>query len=243
MDENLKLPAKGDLLYVAAGTGTHLLKLRDSAPDDLRFTAIESDEEKAAIAEAKIRALNLPVMLRTADATDLPFEDDSFDVVICEASILAPEILPQLINELRRVAAPKASLRLATVTSGSYGEIISLLWEALFRADSLNYEAYVEELTSRNITSHNLQILAEESGWRNVATETKSEIFSYQNAEEFFAAPLITHFVMPYLTAKFRHDAAATKKIAVELRKVFEENTDELDFQFSVKATILGGKK
>lgn len=75
--------AGGRTLEVAIGTGLNL----PLYPSDLSLTGIDLSPEMLAIARARAESLGREVDLREADAQALPFEDESFDTVVCTYSL------------------------------------------------------------------------------------------------------------------------------------------------------------
>jgi ubiquinone/menaquinone biosynthesis C-methylase UbiE len=76
----LRALAPSDLLDVGSGRGTFLWPLLDAFPT-LPVTAIDASEERAALLTAVVAGGFPTLATRSADATDLPFADDSFDGV------------------------------------------------------------------------------------------------------------------------------------------------------------------
>ena len=78
-------PAK--VLEVACGTGISTRHLSNALPHGSEVVATDLSDAMLAHAE-KINS-NLPgVSYRQADALDLPFEDGSFDAVVCQFGIM-----------------------------------------------------------------------------------------------------------------------------------------------------------
>jgi SAM-dependent methyltransferase len=100
--------------------GDHVLELGPGpgltteaiAPMTDRLTAVEIDEELAAIAADRTRALG-NVEVRVGDATDLPFEDEQFSAVICMTMLHHlpdPAAQDRLFAEACRVLRPGGTL-------------------------------------------------------------------------------------------------------------------------------------
>ncbi len=88
--------ARGDVLEVAIGTG---LNLR-CYPDDVALTGIDLSEEMLAIARARAEST---VALSQGDAHRLPFEDDSYDTVVCTFGLCAIPDIDRAVTEMHRV--------------------------------------------------------------------------------------------------------------------------------------------
>ena len=76
-----------DVLEVAAGTGIVTRKLRNALARNTRLTAIDISDAMLDVARTKF----LPheqVTFQIADATELPFDNEAFDAVICQFGVM-----------------------------------------------------------------------------------------------------------------------------------------------------------
>lgn len=76
-----------DVLEIASGTGIVTRKLRDALSKDARLTAVDISDAMLDVARAKF----LPheqVTFQIADATALPFDDATFDAVVCQFGVM-----------------------------------------------------------------------------------------------------------------------------------------------------------
>jgi SAM-dependent methyltransferase len=71
-----------DVLETAAGTGIATRALRDMLPSETRIVATDLNQPMIDHAAARMAGRNIE--WRQADATRLPFEDGSFDAVVCQ---------------------------------------------------------------------------------------------------------------------------------------------------------------
>src|SRR5919199_5602451 len=132
VDEHVKLPAEGRALYVASGTGAHALALIGRAPREVTLVCVDESEERLELARAKASVVKSErVEFRHAQLEALSFEDEAFDLVVGDASLVAPERLPEVLAEMVRVAAPGATVSMSVATASSFGEFFSVFWEAL----------------------------------------------------------------------------------------------------------------
>ena len=77
----VELPAEADVLELGAGPGFHTAELLRRFPK-WRLHAIDSDKEMVDLARGRVERFGPRVHLVQADATQLPYADQSFDVVI-----------------------------------------------------------------------------------------------------------------------------------------------------------------
>src|SRR5690348_14066121 len=72
-----------DVLEIAAGTGVVTTALASELPDSTQITATDLNEPM--LAQARIHLADKPrIKWQQADALALPFDDASFDIVVCQ---------------------------------------------------------------------------------------------------------------------------------------------------------------
>jgi SAM-dependent methyltransferase len=89
------------ILEVAAGTGVVTRALDAMLPPDA--TIVATDLNPAMLAEAAARGTRRAVEWRPADAQSLPFDDASFDAVVCQFGVMFFPDKPRAFAEARRV--------------------------------------------------------------------------------------------------------------------------------------------
>ena len=107
--------ARGDVLEVAVGTGLNL----DAYPLDIRLTGIDLSDEMLAIARTRARELGREVALRQGDAHSLPFDNATFDTVVCTFGLCAIPDIDKALDEMTRVLRPGGRLILVDHVSSS----------------------------------------------------------------------------------------------------------------------------
>ena len=85
------------------------------------------------IAQDKAIALKSDV-----DFSTLRFEDDAFDAVLADASLVQPADIGEIIEDVVRVARTSGDVAVFLPTAGSFGEVVSLLWEVFLTRTSVN---------------------------------------------------------------------------------------------------------
>lgn len=98
--------ARGDVLEVAVGTGLNL----DAYPLDIRLTGIDLSDEMLAIARTRARELGREVALRQGDAHSLPFDNATFDTVVCTFGLCAIPDIDKALDEMTRVLRPRGKI-------------------------------------------------------------------------------------------------------------------------------------
>lgn len=107
--------ATGEVLEVAVGTGLNL----PFYPDDVTLTGVDLSEQMLGIARTRAERLGRAATLTQGNAHRLPFEDDSFDTVVCTFGLCAIPDLDAAVDEMIRVLRPDGRLILADHVAGS----------------------------------------------------------------------------------------------------------------------------
>lgn len=103
--------ARGRVLEVGLGTGLNLPHYRRERVESL--SAVEPAEAMHARARLRSAALALPIDLRPAAGEQLPWDDASFDSVVCTYTLCSVSDALQTLREIRRVLRPDGQLLFA----------------------------------------------------------------------------------------------------------------------------------
>jgi len=104
---------QGDrLLDIGCGTGTVLRKLNVKYGSGIEFHGIDPSDDMIHLAQVQSELQTSNVHLQVASAQSLPFEDNSFDWVICTLTThhLSDEIRESMYREIRRIIKPTGSI-------------------------------------------------------------------------------------------------------------------------------------
>jgi len=242
IDEHVKLPKTGRVLYAASGTGDHALALLQRAGRDATLVGTDESALNLELARAKAAALKSGAEFRVAQLEALDFEDDAFDLVICDASMIAAERLPEIFAELVRVAAPGGAVAFCAVTASSFGEFFSIYWEALISTGLTEHASAVESLLTEHLIVADLEARARSEGLDEVQSWTNREEFAYESGEAFLTAPLIGDFLMRVWLEPLP-DMDARERVSQEIARIIDEEYHDAEFVLSIKATLLVGRK
>lgn len=125
--ETVRVPTGGRALDVATGTGTVALALASQAAE-----VVGTDIAPAMLQQARARAVGCPnVQFVSAEATALPFADQSFDVVVCGAGLFFVPDMPAALREWRRVLRPGGEVVFSAFGRGLLGPLPGLWRETL----------------------------------------------------------------------------------------------------------------
>lgn len=236
VDKHIGFAKEEKLLYINAGTGNHALALSKKLGKDAEFFAISEDADILTIARDKAAAVRAAI-----DFSMNRFDDETFSAVIADASFVRPDELQNVVSEAARVTEIGGKVAFFTVTSGSFGEVFSLLWEVFFNEHLADNGAVTEQLITELPTISRIEEIAQNAGLENIETHTQNELFDYQDGKEFINAPLIADFLLPvWFKSLTKKEQTVARKKLVEL---IDAEDVALTFCFSVKATLVIGEK
>jgi ubiquinone/menaquinone biosynthesis C-methylase UbiE len=101
----LNVPENASVLELACGTGIVTRRLRDRLGPGARLVASDLNEAMMGYASGKFGAEEA-VEWQQADATDLPFGDQSFDAVVCQFGLMFFPDKERALRETYRVLKP-----------------------------------------------------------------------------------------------------------------------------------------
>lgn len=241
IDEHVKLPKEGEALYVAAGTGGHALALHERAGEKVELLCVDENPECTELARAKATATNEKISFSTTPVDNLDLQDNRFDLVIANASLVSLQRVRKMFSEIVRVAAPGATIALALPTASSFGEFFSIYWEALHNNGLIDHESDLEQLITELPTVSDVEKLAEDEGLQDVKSFTRIEEFDFESGEQFLNSPLVAEFLMHEWLSLVPDDKRA--ELSDEISRLINEERHEAEFALSVKATLVVGQK
>lgn len=236
VDKHLGFSDDAMILYLNAGTGNHAIEIGRKIGKDAELHAVCEDAELMKIARDKGAATKSPVEFSMKE-----FDPESFGAVLADASFVEPSALGEFIRDTVNLAEKGAKVAFFTPTSGSFGEVYSLLWEVFFKADLGEHGHAAEDLITEIPTVAAVEETARNAGLTGITTHTAIEMFEFKNGAEFIASPLVENFLMPNWLRSVREKdrEKATKSLAA----LVDAEDGDLSFRFTVKATLVVGEK
>jgi ubiquinone/menaquinone biosynthesis C-methylase UbiE len=243
VDDEIELPKEGKFLDAGCGTGDYVIDLAIRGGVKTEVIGVDPSPEKLALAHGKAVVKKIDrVEFRQGLMRSLEFPDEEFDLVIGEASMAAPSEVGPALAELRRVARKGATVVLKLTTRGSFDEFFSIYWEALYNLELLNYNPQLEGLITERLTVSDAEQIAVDAGLENVRSVTSKERFDYKDGKEFFESPLIEAFFLNDWLA-ILPDEETRRLVREQLMKIIDEERHKMDFDVSIKATLIIGQK
>jgi ubiquinone/menaquinone biosynthesis C-methylase UbiE len=149
--------ARGQVLEVAVGTGRNL----PGYPAEVTLAGIELSPAMLAIARQRAADLGREVDLRDGDAERLPFDDASFDTVLCALSLCTIPSPEAAVGEMRRVLRPGGRLLLLDHIGSTWPPLYAAQW----LAERVTIRTAGEHFTRRQLP------LVQAAGFQVVETE------------------------------------------------------------------------
>ena len=236
LDKHVGFKDARSILYMNAGTGDHCIAIREKVDTETKIFATCENEELLHIARDKGTAVKADV-----DFSQERIDDDTFDAVIADASFTRPGAVEELVLEAVKAARPGGEVAVVLPSSGSFGEVFSLLWEVFFNEDLGEHGHTVETMISELPSISHVEEVAVRAGLSDIKTESTTEIFEYENGAEFVSTPLVADFLLPAWLQTLSEDEK--ERVSGRLAQLIDEEDGSLSFRFSVKATLLKGKK
>jgi ubiquinone/menaquinone biosynthesis C-methylase UbiE len=240
IDENVTLPNKGRALYLGSGTGSHVLALAERGGQKLSFVCVEEHEEYLEIARSKAAVENVAVEFRLGSIDQLSFVEDEFDIVIGDGSLVSPARVVSMLKEMVRVARPGATVAFVLTTASSFGEFFSIYWEVLHNC-GLEHETNVANLISELQSVSEIEEAAETFGLDGVTSVSRIEEFHYDTGDQFVNSPLVADFLMKHWIESLAENDRT--QVVAEIPRLVDDDRQQADFMFSVKATLVSGRK
>lgn len=124
------------LLEIAAGTGVVTRQLADALAPEVQIVA--TDLNQAMIDRATAVGTSRPVEWRQADAMQLPFSDESFDLVVCQFGAMFFPDKPKAFSEAKRVLRSGGTFIFNvwdTIEQNEFAEAVTFALQQMFPED------------------------------------------------------------------------------------------------------------
>lgn len=142
-------PSKGRearILDLGCGPATYWRSFRDRIDPNWSLTVVDFTP---GMVDAARRELGDRATYLVADAQDLPFHDESFDVVMANHMLYHVPDRPRALAEIRRVLVPGGAFHASTIGRGYLAELVALAphMNAANFAEAFGLETGPEQLT------------------------------------------------------------------------------------------------
>jgi len=234
----LNIGPNSSVLELACGTGIVTRVLRDRLPATARLVATDLNEPMMQSAAAKFSRTEA-IEWRQADATDLPFDDGSFDAVVCQFGFMFFPDKPLSAREAYRVLKPGGVFLFNvwdSLEQNPLGRIPHETIAGFFKKDPPLFF----EVPFGYHDSGEIERLLKDAGFRDTRVDVVNKVSISTRAEDA-AAGLVQG--TPVSIAIAEHDPslfpAITNAVARELEKHFGNST----FQAPMRAIVIEARK
>ena len=131
---NARTPAR--VLEIAAGTGVATRALATVLPENVSIVA--TDLNQAMLDRAAAVGTKRVVEWRQADAMQLPFEDETFDAVVCQFGAMFFPDKSKAFSEIRRVLTPGGVFIFSVwdrIKENEFADLVTAALESIFPQD------------------------------------------------------------------------------------------------------------
>jgi arsenite methyltransferase len=192
--ENLKIRPEMTVLDVGFGTGFPLLELAQRLGKSATIYGIDPWKAAHERTRLKMNLLNIKnVILVEGDASTMPFEDKTFDLIVSNLGINNFENPRKVFKECSRVAKSKAQIVFTTNPKGHMEEFYSAFEETL-KELSLNEleEKFLIHLNHR-LTPKIIFSYLKEVGFKITKTRKSTFTLRFLDGSAFFSHSLIRY--------------------------------------------------
>src|SRR5262245_7439069 len=243
VDDEVGLPEEGRFLDAGCGTGGYAIDMAIRGGAKTEVVGVDPSPEKLVLARGKAEVKKVEnVEFREGSLQSLKFSDREFDLVIGDASMTPPTEIGPVIAELARVAKHGATVVLKLTTRGSFDEIFSIYWESLYNLGLLYHTPRLEGLITERLTVSETEQIAIDNGLKNVRSETRKVRFDYKDGNEFFESPLIETFFLHDWLAILPYEETCGQ-VQEQMARIIDNERHKMDFDVSIKATLIIGQK
>ncbi|WP_165352835.1 class I SAM-dependent methyltransferase [Loktanella sp. IMCC34160] len=178
-------PRPGDhVLDLACGTGAVTREVAKQTPDVAKIVAADHSSGMLGVARSQSQGLSGDVDWIEADAANLPFSENRFDLAYCQQALQFFPDRPKALSELRRVLKPKAPVAFCVQRELAVNPLLKAQAEAL--------DAHVGKAAAdavRAICSlpdrEDLRALFENAGFEGVQIESVTLMLSHPDVQAF----------------------------------------------------------
>lgn len=184
---HLELRPNLNILDVACGTGFPLFELAQMHGASCQVTGIDNWKQAVERARLKANAYRCPnVQILEADATQLPFEDGTFDLIVSNLGVNNFTDPGAALAECFRVAKPGGRLVLTTNTTGHMSEFYEVFRQTLLELQNLAYLERLQAHEAHRGTKESLSDMLQAAEFRVAKIREDRFHFRYLDGSAFF---------------------------------------------------------
>ncbi len=236
--EKTALGAGDEVLDIACGTGIVARLAAEKLGTDGSITGVDVDSEMLATARSVSAHDGVTAAWREANATNLPFEDHSFDVIFCQQGLQFIDDPAKALRQMHRVL--RRGGRLALSVWGPLEQ--SPGYEALGKALEKHIgesQAGVNAVPFSMGEEESLRRLLEDGGFADVEVDTSTREVRFPSPREFFRREVVS-----WLAGAFDEPTKDERRAVVnELEQSLESYVDSEGLAFPMEVFVASGRK
>jgi ubiquinone/menaquinone biosynthesis C-methylase UbiE len=230
-------PRAGErVLDVATGTGIVARRVAPRVGPNGRVVALDINPGMLAVAHAAAEREGVAIEWRQGRAEELPFQEGSFDLALCQFALMFFADRPAALAEMYRVLAPGGRLAFSVFQSIKRHPFYVTLDDVIVRRLGMSGVGDIFALGDAG----ELRTLLAEAGFQNVQVEEVSKTARFPDPEGFLAGEIAVDTAaipsMQHLDAQARQAliAAISEEMAGPLREITEGDYVVLPFHVYV---------
>lgn len=189
--KHAKLPTFGSVLEINCGTGGLALEIAASLGERGKVLALEADDALIELARTKASITNLK-NVTFGHVSLLDGIAELYDLIIVDLSLSEATDVAAVTKLLRS----GGTLVVKYLGRGSFDEVYSVLWEALFEQGvAAEYQSKLEQLIHRYRSCEQMAEYLRSLGLKSVRNYRHKEEFTFSDAKEFLDSPLMQQFM------------------------------------------------
>ena len=173
---------QGRVLETAAGTGIVTRALAKALPGDVEIVATDLNQAMLDLASGKLQAPN--VRWQQADAHALPFDDASFDAVVCQFGVMFFPDKQAGFREALRVLKPGGRFLFNVWDSLDRNEVSRIVSEAAGKAFPNDPPRFVERVPFGYFDPDRIRGEVQQAGFENVEIDVVEKVTTAPSARE-----------------------------------------------------------
>jgi len=201
------------VLDVGCGTGIIARRAATAVGTAGAVAAVDVADDMIAVARAQPAPTGAPIRWRQGDATSLPFADGSFDVVLCQMSLMFVEDRAAAIREMHRVLSDQG--RVVLSTPGSIQPTFEFMEQAIVDHISPSLAGFVQMVFSMHEPA-NLEALLRDGGFTDVESTVYTATFDLPSPAEFLWQYINLTPMAPFIAESPRASQDAMEAQVVE---------------------------
>jgi len=173
---------QGRVLETAAGTGIVTRALAKALPRDVEIVGTDLNQAMLDLASGKLQAPN--VRWQQADAQALPFDDASFDAVVCQFGVMFFPDKQAGFREALRVLKPGGRFLFNVWDSLDRNEVSRIVSEAAGKAFPNDPPRFVERVPFGYFDPDRIRGEVQQAGFENVEIDVVEKVTTAPSARE-----------------------------------------------------------